>query len=262
MKRVALGKKMRFEVFKRDLFTCQYCGGKAPEVILHVDHVHPVVDGGLDVISNLVTSCQPCNLGKGARRLDDDSAIQKQRRQLEALEERRQQLELMLEWHKSLLGETDMELDALVEHVTGLLRKRPEHASHNILPDARKALRKVLRKFGLAESLVAADVSFDHYDDACEALGKMGGVAFNRRISANDPQHDDKRIVLAIARKKCFRYFPEHLAKMVVDDAFAAGLPVEFMRRVAALSRNWSDFAECLEDNTKAALAAQQEAAE
>lgn len=35
-KRTSIGKKTRFEVFKRDSFTCQYCGQKAPDVILMI----------------------------------------------------------------------------------------------------------------------------------------------------------------------------------------------------------------------------------
>lgn len=42
MKRKSLSKKTRFEVFKRDSFTCQYCGRSAPEVVLQVDHIKPV----------------------------------------------------------------------------------------------------------------------------------------------------------------------------------------------------------------------------
>ena len=45
-KRKSMSRKLRFEVFKRDRFTCQYCGAKAPDVILHVDHIHPVAAGG------------------------------------------------------------------------------------------------------------------------------------------------------------------------------------------------------------------------
>lgn len=41
-KREPVGKKLRFEVFKRDKFTCQYCGAKAPDVVLHVDHIQAV----------------------------------------------------------------------------------------------------------------------------------------------------------------------------------------------------------------------------
>ena len=60
-----LSKKLRFEVFKRDQFQCAYCGAHPPSVVLQVDHIHPVVDGGTNDIDNLITSCQPCNLGKG-----------------------------------------------------------------------------------------------------------------------------------------------------------------------------------------------------
>jgi hypothetical protein len=60
---------IRFEVFRRDSFTCQYCGRRAPMVILHVDHIVPVVAGGTNDLGNLKTACSVCNVGKGARRL-------------------------------------------------------------------------------------------------------------------------------------------------------------------------------------------------
>jgi len=60
---------IRFEVFRRDSFTCQYCGRRAPKVILHVDRVVPIVAGGTNDLANLRTACSICNLGKGGRRL-------------------------------------------------------------------------------------------------------------------------------------------------------------------------------------------------
>lgn len=69
MTRKALSKRVRFEVFKRDAFTCQYCGAHPPSVILHVDHIHPVARGGENDADNLITACEACNLGKGAREL-------------------------------------------------------------------------------------------------------------------------------------------------------------------------------------------------
>lgn len=71
--RKPLPDKLRFEILKRDRWTCVYCG-RSPQtsgVILHVDHVRPVVLGGRNVASNLVTSCEDCNLGKGARPLEE-----------------------------------------------------------------------------------------------------------------------------------------------------------------------------------------------
>lgn len=67
--RKQIGKKLRFEVFKRDGFTCAYCGSMPPNVVLQVDHIHPIAEGGDNTIDNLITSCQPCNIGKGANLL-------------------------------------------------------------------------------------------------------------------------------------------------------------------------------------------------
>jgi len=68
-KRVAISKKIRFEIFKRDNFKCQYCGGSPPKVILEVDHIIPVVKGGKNVKHNLLTACFDCNRGKGKHEL-------------------------------------------------------------------------------------------------------------------------------------------------------------------------------------------------
>jgi len=68
-KRKAIGKRVRFEVFKRDEFTCQYCGSTPPSVVLEVDHIHAVAQGGGNDEDNLVTSCFNCNRGKGAELL-------------------------------------------------------------------------------------------------------------------------------------------------------------------------------------------------
>lgn len=57
----------RFFVLSRDRFTCQYCGAKAPDVTLHIDHVIPYSRGGTSSPENLKTACADCNLGKGAR---------------------------------------------------------------------------------------------------------------------------------------------------------------------------------------------------
>lgn len=57
---------IRFRVFWRDRFTCQYCGRKAPEIVLELDHVIPVSKGGRTTMQNLVTACRECNAGKQA----------------------------------------------------------------------------------------------------------------------------------------------------------------------------------------------------
>lgn len=63
---MALSKRQRFEVMKRDGFRCRYCGATHLMQPLEVDHIHPKSKGGKDHPSNLVTACEPCNAGKSA----------------------------------------------------------------------------------------------------------------------------------------------------------------------------------------------------
>jgi 5-methylcytosine-specific restriction endonuclease McrA len=64
--RVRLTKR---EIFRRDGFTCQYCGARAHR--LTIDHVVPRHRGGDHSWSNLVTACAGCNLRKGGRTLPE-----------------------------------------------------------------------------------------------------------------------------------------------------------------------------------------------
>ena len=63
---MAVSKRLRYEILRRDNHTCRYCGASAPDVTLRVDHVTPVALGGTDDPTNLVTSCEPCNNGKSS----------------------------------------------------------------------------------------------------------------------------------------------------------------------------------------------------
>jgi hypothetical protein len=62
--RTKIPKLLRFQILRRDNHACRYCGAKAPESILVVDHIVPVALGGETVPENLVTACQDCNQGK------------------------------------------------------------------------------------------------------------------------------------------------------------------------------------------------------
>jgi ferredoxin len=60
---------LRMKVLERDHYTCRYCGKcvAVHSVVLHVDHIFPESEGGKTTLDNLVTACEDCNLGKGAR---------------------------------------------------------------------------------------------------------------------------------------------------------------------------------------------------
>ena len=56
--------KLRFMTLKRFNYTCQYCGRKAPDVVLEVDHIIPKSRGGTDGLGNYTVACKECNIGK------------------------------------------------------------------------------------------------------------------------------------------------------------------------------------------------------
>lgn len=63
---MAVSKRVRYEVLRRDNHACRYCGATAPDVALTVDHVVPTSLGGSDDPRNLVAACRDCNSGKAS----------------------------------------------------------------------------------------------------------------------------------------------------------------------------------------------------
>jgi 5-methylcytosine-specific restriction endonuclease McrA len=60
-------KLTRREVFRRDNYTCQYCGTQTHDLTL--DHVVPRHRGGAHDWANLVSACRICNRRKGGKTL-------------------------------------------------------------------------------------------------------------------------------------------------------------------------------------------------
>lgn len=206
-KRKPLGQKVRFEVFKRDNFTCQYCGAKAPDVLLECDHINPVSKGGTNDIINLVTACKGCNGGKGARKLDDASEIEKQRQQLEDLNERRKQLEAMLEWRDGLIDVREKSIDAIAEHVNRFIH--PYAVNRSFKAD----LKRHVKKFSADVLMDAIDRSADAYleygaddevtsESADRFLSMIPRIATNVQRYGDVPEFDQALYVVGILKRR------------------------------------------------------------
>lgn len=108
----SISKSTRFDIFQRDNHTCQYCGRKAPDVELQIDHLVPVARGGTDDFENLVTSCADCNSGKSAKLIEEFTGghtLEEWRetlreRRTEALRERRAQLPEVIDYWAECRG--------------------------------------------------------------------------------------------------------------------------------------------------------------
>lgn len=240
--RQPVSKKMRFEVFKRDKFTCQYCGAKAPEVVLHADHIRPVADGGDSDILNLVTACAACNGGKGARLLDDSSAVERQRVQIEELEDRREQLEMMLAWRDQAQSEAVDVVDAISERIADRGGFYPNESG-------KADIRKWLKKFTLAELLAALDESFDHYMKFSgeKPIMEAWGVAFKKipvfanmaRQAIDNPNLPRLLYIQGILRNRCEEPYENYVERLqqCVDHNWS----VADLEEVAKQSYSWAD---------------------
>lgn len=183
-KREVLSKKIRFEVFKRDHFTCQYCGRMSPDVILEVDHIKPVAKGGNNEIINLITSCRDCNRGKGKELLSETVEVKKQQQELLDLAEKTEQAKMIIEWKKELLKIRDKEAEAisdLVQSITGYA------LNENGIMD----VKKYLRQFPFIVVWDATEIAFtkyyregvnDYWTDKnfSNAISKIGGICYNK----------------------------------------------------------------------------------
>lgn len=247
-KRKALSKRVRFEVFKRDKFTCQYCGKAAPDVVLVIDHINPVAKGGTNDVLNLITSCDPCNAGKGARTLADDSVVSKQRTQLAAMQERREQLAMMVEWQKGLSSLETAAVDAVAdfysEHVPGWslsvsgredLRAMLVSVS---LPDAMTMLREAAAKHVRIVEGKATEVSSGIVTRA------FFGALKHYRLRQKDPVGAALLYVRGIVRNRSSAW-SDYRARTCLDllrEAHAVGVGIESLKAQAVAMQSWNQW--------------------
>lgn len=235
--RAPIPKKLRFEVFKRDSFTCQYCGAVGGQVLLHCDHIKPVAEGGETTLLNLITACVECNLGKGARQLSDDSAVTRQHRQLADLEERRQQLEMMRDWREELAQHQVSEIDIVAEAF--LARSKFQPSDHGNI-----SVRRWLRKYGLHEVLAAIDETFDLYftadtDSEWEAAFKrIPRMLAMREQEKVDPHIRKLLYIQGILRNR----FDDPYGTFVenIRDALTKGYPIDVLETLAKRAVSWN----------------------
>jgi hypothetical protein len=242
-----ISKKIRFEIFKRDKFTCQFCGNSAPNSILEIDHLKPVFKGGDNSILNLITSCYECNRGKSARVLSDDSILKKQLNQLEILEEKRQQLQLLQKW-KDDLAKVDSQYIKFYEDLFKKLSKLPY-----VLNDLGKSdIIKLRKKFSDEEIIDAVETSFRQYyhfptsekekdeqwNKSVNYIGKILGV---RKRAKDDPILIELYYCRGILRLKA-PYKTDWQILQYLKNLIENGYDIEFIKETCKFAYSWGDF--------------------
>lgn len=244
-KKCTISKALRFEVFKRDSFKCQYCGKCAPDVILHADHIHPESKGGTTDIINLITACEACNLGKAATPLSDSTAAAKARTQLEALQERREQLDMMMQWQhglRDLESETATQCARFFESLGG--------NQYSLNETGLLGIQKLLRTYNVGEVLDAMRISTRYFrqekeqfskESVADALSKIGSICSIARSEKDQPELKDLFYCRGIVRNRC-NYFSGYECMDILRAAFDAGVPIEVIKRECKQVSSWTDF--------------------
>lgn len=151
---MSITKKIRFEVFKRDGFVCQYCGKHPPETTLEIDHIQPKSKKGTDDINNLITSCFDCNRGKTNIELKRiPNSLQDNK---EILQERELQY---IEYHK-VLAKINRRINKEIDEVT-LAFETAFIKNRRTLSDEFKkgTVKKFLDKLGIHEVKDAMEIA-------------------------------------------------------------------------------------------------------
>lgn len=123
---MSVGKRLRFEVLKRDGFRCRYCGSTAVATALHVDHVIAVANGGTDDPVNLVTSCVGCNSGKSDVPLESSQLTPAD--PLELAREHVEQIRAYLEAQKAVDAERQQVADYFLDRWREVVGNDPPSA--------------------------------------------------------------------------------------------------------------------------------------
>jgi len=250
-KRKTITKSVRFEVFKRDQFKCQYCGVSAPDVLLHIDHINPVANGGTNEIINLITACFDCNNGKRDKLLSDHTAITKQKQQLEQLQERREQLEMMMQWHEGL--------KSLQEDLVAKLKDYWEALTpgYSLSENGEQSLKKLAKAYPVHEVLKAMDIAAEQYlsyeegkitKESCEtAYKKIPAIAKVSRDSIDNPDLKDFLYIRAIIRNRLHYYDPQKTLDWL-KSARSWGVTIDELKRIASTTRNWTSFSDDIDE--------------
>lgn len=241
-KRKNISKTVRFEVFKRDSFTCQYCGKNAPDAVLEIDHIIPVSKGGDNDISNLITSCFDCNRGKSNKKLTENKTIKLQKQELDKLNKRREQLEMMSKWRIELLDIENKEAEKIIEIIN-----TNNGTEITLTSTGRKNMINLIKKHGFREVLECALISFDQYEEHEIAFKKIGAIINNRKMQNEHPELKDLYYIRGIARNK-FNYINERKAMELLKICYEIGASIENLKKFTLECNNWSQWRDGLEE--------------
>lgn len=243
--RKALSKKIRFEVFKRDKFTCQYCGRIAPEVTLEIDHINPIANDGDNSIMNLITACRDCNRGKGKRLLTESEELKKQQAQLLELSEKKEQLEMMLEWRKELNNLHNQEVKVIVDLFT-------DSVGFSVTECGKEDIKKWIKKYTFNEVLDSTERAIenyyrDTYETAKKAFAYIPRICVSKIRAKKDPALYWKNYLMKVLDSNYY-YVNTSMSRVLLNKLVFTQEDFEEIKDMIYQCSNWTQFKRMCEE--------------
>jgi len=170
---MALTKKIRFEVFKRDSFACQYCGKTPPDITLEVDHITPVSRGGGDNIDNLIAACFDCNRGK--RNIPIDKIPNVLKVNLENLKEKEMQLKEYEKYIKKIEEKINIKMQKISNVYSSYFPKYCLSEKFKIT-----SVKTFLKKLPFNEIIDAMHLACYKINNSSDSIPYFCGICWNK----------------------------------------------------------------------------------
>lgn len=169
--------------------------------------------------------------------------VDRTRDQLAELAERRQQLEMMVQWKESLSSTDDM--------LTNSIRKRLENISgYKLLDEDVVKIRRLIHEFGYDDVSDAVPIAADQYFEWRDgkvvsasldtAISKLGGICKRRAQKRANPKEDQLYFALNIWKKNSGEQHSLTIARAMnaIRDANDRGVSISRIKSICG-SAGW-----------------------
>lgn len=238
-------KRIKYEVFEKDAFKCQSCGNGAPNVTLQLIRIQDTQqkDEWLDT-AFLSTSCKLCEKKKSGV---DDNSLNNNYFSVDELEERLQQLRMLINWRKGMLNIRKQQLNNLITHWED---KIPDFETNN---DQKKYLAAYISKYSSDEIRAAMDMAVDKFikfsDDGTldrssilTAFRKIPEICQTKTEIVSAHESDGLQRIHNQLEEGINGFFDSNRALQWLNYARSWEVPIDDLFKMASAVKSWTEF--------------------
>ena len=248
--RPSILKSLRFDVFKRDSFTCQYCGRRAPDVALYCVHVNPSAESGGQTLATFTTACGDCKVGKVLDEDNDHSVLMRRLNRLTVLQEREEQAEMLAEWERERSN-----LDEVP--VTRLDKQWIELTGYRLAEAGRAKVRNLVKKYGaelVGEAMRTAAAEYLERGKSGAATEASMARCFDSIGAIASVEHAERlepgarrMFFIRDALRKRLSHCPHGHALNLIRSAARSGASLDLISKIGEEAPTWSHFRNAME---------------